>query len=128
MSFTINSVTLGVGDLQRSKQFYADLGGTLGQDQPQYVSLSLGDGSSELSLYPRRGLATDAGVNVDGSGFAGVTFNHFVESDDEVDDVLARAVKAGGTISRSAQKGQWGGYFGYFADPDGYLWKVVSTA
>jgi predicted enzyme related to lactoylglutathione lyase len=128
VNLTINAATLAVEDLATSKTFYSDLGGTIEQDQPQYVQFKLGDGSSGLSLYPRRALAHDAGVDADGSGFAGVTFNYFVGADSEVDDVLARAEKAGGSIARPAQKAQWGGYFGYFADPDGYLWKVVSTA
>jgi uncharacterized protein len=124
----INAVTLAVADLGTSKQFYAELGCTIEQDQPQYVQFSLGDGSSGLALYPRRALARDAGVDADGSGFAGVTFNYFVAADSEVDDVLTHVEKTGGTIARPAQEAQWGGYFGYFADPDGYLWKVVSTA
>lgn len=128
MSLAINAVTLAVTDLAKSKQFYTDLGGVVEQDQPQYVQFRLGDGSSGLSLYPRRALAHDAGVDADGSGFAGVTFNFFVIADSKVDDVLTQVEKAGGTIARPAQKAQWGGYFGYFADPDGYLWKVVSTA
>lgn len=128
MNLTINAVTLAVADLARSKQFYTDLGGTIEQDQPQYAQFKLSAGSSGLSLYPRRALAHDAGVDADGSGFTGVTFNYFVGSDGDVDDVLAQAEKAGGAVARPAQKAQWGGYFGYFADPDGYLWKVVSTA
>jgi hypothetical protein len=129
MTTKINAVTLAVDDLQRSKQFYVDgLGCTIEQDQPQFISFNLGNGSSVLSLYPRAALARDAGVDEAGSGFAGVTFNHFVGSDSDVDDVLSTAEKAGGAIVRPAQNAQWGGYFGYFSDPDGYLWKVVSTA
>ena len=129
MSVKINIVTLAVSDLARSKDFYtAGLGCELEQDQPQYVQFGLGDGASGLSLYPRRALAHDAGVDAAGSGFAGVTLNYFVAADSDVNEVLARAEKAGGTIARPAQKAQWGGYFGYFADPDGYLWKVVSTS
>ncbi|HEY9412272.1 MAG TPA: VOC family protein [Jiangellaceae bacterium] len=128
MNPKINAVTLAVEDLPRAKKFYQDLGCALDQDQPQYVSFHLGEGSSALSLYPRRALAHDAGVDAAGSGFTGVTFNCFVGSDGDVDDVLERAAKAGGTIVRPAQKAQWGGYFGYFGDPDGYLWKVVSAS
>ncbi|MCI0686962.1 MAG: VOC family protein [Sporichthyaceae bacterium] len=124
----INAITLAVEDLQRSKQFYGEgLGCTIEQDQPQYVSFSLGEGSSALSLYPRRALAHDAGVDAQGSGFAGVTFNYFAASNEAVDDLLAQAEKTGGAIVRPAQQAQWGGYFGYFADPDGYLWKVVAA-
>lgn len=129
MNTKINAVTLAVEDLNRSKQFYGDgLGCQIDQDQPQFVSFRLGEGSSALSLYPRRALARDAGVDAAGSGFTGVTFNYFVDSNKSVDDVLAQAEKAGGAIARPAQQAQWGGYFGYFSDPDGYLWKVVSAA
>jgi hypothetical protein len=75
-------------------------------------------------------LAHDAGVDPQGSGFTGITFNYFVAAEQEVDEALALAEKAGGTIVRPAQNAQWGGYFGYFgyfADPDGYLWKVVAA-
>jgi hypothetical protein len=129
VSVKINAVTLAVSDLARSNEFYAEgLGCEVEQDQPQYVQFGLGDGASGLSLYPRRELPHDAGVDAAGSGFAGVTLNYFVTVDSAVDEALARAEKAGGTIARPAQKAQWGGYFGYFADPDGYLWKVVSTS
>ncbi|MEV0713997.1 VOC family protein [Asanoa sp. NPDC050611] len=122
----VDAITLAVEDLNRAKRFYGDgLGCQVVQDQPQYVAFSLGKGSSGLSLYPRRALAHDAGVEAQGSGFAGFTFNYFVAAEQEVDEVLGRAEKAGGTIMRPAQQAQWGGYFGYFADPDGYLWKVV---
>lgn len=126
MNPTINAVTLAVDDLPRARKFYQDLDCALDQDQPRYVSFDLGESSSALSLYPRRALAHDAGVDAAGSGFTGVSFNYFVGSDGDVDDVLDRAEQAGGTIVRSAQKAQWGGYFGYFGDPDGYLWKVVA--
>ena len=62
----------------------------------------------------------------DGGGFRGVTFSYVVRSQERVDAVLAEAERAGGTIARPAQQAQWGGYFGYFADPDGNLWKVVA--
>jgi uncharacterized protein len=64
----------------------------------------------------------------EGNGFTGMTLNYFVESAERVGNVLASAEKAGGTVVRPAERGQWGGYFGYFGDPDGYLWKVVSTS
>lgn len=117
MSPTINAVTLGVADLNRSKQFYVTgLDCKIDQDQPQFVSFTLGEGSSALSLYPRRALAHDAGVDASGSGFPGVTLNYFVETDQRVDEVLAAAVQAGGAVARAAQRAQWGGYFGYFRD------------
>jgi uncharacterized glyoxalase superfamily protein PhnB len=71
-------------------------------------------------------LAADAGVAPDGDGFRGVTFTYVVRSQDRVDGVLAEAERAGGAIARAGQRARWGGYFGYFADPDGNLWKVVA--
>jgi catechol 2,3-dioxygenase-like lactoylglutathione lyase family enzyme len=67
---------------------------------------------------PRTG---DAGVPPDGSGFRGVMFSYVVRSEERVDAVLAEAERAGGEVVKPAQQACWGGYFGYFADPDGYL-------
>jgi uncharacterized protein len=123
----IGFVTLGVGDLGRAKQFYSEgLGWPVQVAQGQYVAFKPADGSSTLTLYPRSVLAGDAGVTPDGGGFRGVTFSHVVRSKERVDAALAEAERAGGTIARPAQQAQWGGYFGYFADPDGNLWKVVA--
>ena len=81
-----------------------------------------------LAPEAREALAADAGVSADGSGFRGFTFNYLVRSEERVDAVLADAERAGGTIAKAAERAPWGGYSGYFADPDGYLWKVVSGA
>jgi uncharacterized protein len=121
----VTAIMLGVADLARSKAFYADgLGATVDQDYPNFVSLKL-DGGSSLALYERSAAAADAGVPAEGSGFAGVSFHYIVGSNDEVDDVMARATAAGASTVRPATTVQWG-YFGYFADPDGHLWKVAA--
>ena len=73
-------------------------------------------------------LAADAGVPAEGSGFRGITLSYFVPTPDRVDEVLAKAERAGGKIVKPGQKSQWGGYSGHFSDPDGYLWKVVASA
>jgi len=125
----VSAITLGVKDLDRAKQFYGEgLGWPIQVDQAHFVSFSPADGSSAVSLYTRDGLADDAGVAADGSGFSGITFSYIVRSEERVDAVLAEAERAGGKIAKPAQKAQWGGYFGYFADPDGNLWKVVAGA
>jgi catechol 2,3-dioxygenase-like lactoylglutathione lyase family enzyme len=118
-------ITIGVSDLNRAKQFYSDLGWPIAVDQGQFVSFAAADGSSALALYPMAALAADGGVAPEGSGFRGVTFNYFVRSDDRVDAVLADAERAGAKILKPAERARWGGYSGHFADPDGYLWKVV---
>jgi uncharacterized protein len=125
----IGAITLGVRDLERAKRFYRDgLGWPVQVDQGQFVSFRPAGGSSALSLYPREVLADDAGVAADGDGFRAVTFSYIVHADERVDAVLAEAERAGGEIVRPAQQARWGGYFGYFADPDGNLWKVVAGA
>jgi hypothetical protein len=125
----ISGITLGVKDVNRAKQFYSKgLGWPIQQEQGEWVSFSLNNGSSALGLLPRDMLAGDAGVPADGSGFRGITFSYIVPSEERVDAVLAEAERAGGKIARPAQGAAWGGYFGYFTDPDGYLWKVVVGA
>ena len=129
MAVQMTAVMIAVEDLARSRKFYADgLGCEIGQDYPTFVSLDLGEGSSSLALYEREAAAQDAGVSSAGSGFRGVSFHHIVASTDAVDEVLRDAVAAGGDVVRKAEASPWGGYFGYFADPDGYLWKVASAA
>ena len=122
----ISAIALGVKDVNRSKEFYSAIGWPINVDQGQFVSFDAVDGSSSLALYKKEGLAHDAGVSPDGSGFHGMTFSYIVRADDRVDALLAEAESAGGTIIRPAERAQWGGYFGYFADPDNYLWKVVA--
>ena len=129
MALQVTAIMLGVKDLNRSKKFYAEgLGGTIDKDYPGFVSLSLGDGSSSLALYDREAAARDAGVSAEGSGFSGVSFHYIVSSRETVDEVIAGAVAAGGAVVKEAAGSQWGGYFGYFSDPDGYLWKVATSA
>ena len=126
MSIQVTTIMLGVEDLARSKQFYAEgLGCTLDQDYPHFVKFTLGDGSSSLALYQREAAAQDAGVSAEGSGFRGVSFHYIVASAEAVDEVMGKAVAAGGGVVKAAAATNWG-YFGYFSDPDGFLWKVAS--
>jgi uncharacterized protein len=129
VALQVTTIMLGVQDLARSKKFYGEgMGGTVDQDYPAFVSLSLGDGSSSLALYEREAAAQDAGVSAEGSGFTGVSFHYTVGSREAVDEVIASAVAAGGGVVKEAAAAQWGGYAGYFSDPDGYLWKVATSA
>ena len=126
MPLQMTTVMIGVEDLARSKTFYGEgLGCTIAQDHPNFVSFNLGDGSSSLALYPWDAAAEDAGVPSQGSGFRGVSFHYIVPSHEAVDELMARATAAGGSVVRPAAAAQWGGYFGYFSDPDGHLWKVA---
>jgi catechol 2,3-dioxygenase-like lactoylglutathione lyase family enzyme len=127
MSVQANAIMIGVQDLARSKKFYEDLGCEIEQDYPGFVKFDLGDGSSSLALYPWEAAARDAGVSPEGSGFRGASFHHIVSSPEEVDEVIAQAVAAGAATVKEAAGTQWG-YFGYFSDPDGYLWKVASSS
>jgi uncharacterized protein len=124
----VTAVMIGVEDLARSKRFYGEgLGCTINQDYPNFVSLDLGEGSSSLALYEREAAAQDAGVSPEGSGFRGVSFHYIVPSREAVDEVMGKAVEAGGSAVKEAAATPWG-YFGYFGDPDGYLWKVASSS
>jgi uncharacterized protein len=129
MPLQVTAIMLGVEDLARSKKFYGEgLGCQIAQDYPHFVSFNLGDGSSSLALYEREAAAQDAGVSSEGSGFRGMSFHYIVPSTEAVDEVMNSATAAGGEVVKQAAESQWGGYFGYFSDPDGYLWKVASSS
>jgi uncharacterized protein len=122
-------ITLGVRDLKRARSFYSEgLGWPIQQEDSNWVCFELGQGASALALYPWDELAEDAKVPADGTGFRGVTLAHNVRSVERVEEVLAEAERAGGKIVKTAQRTSWGGYGGYFADPDGYLWEVATGA
>jgi catechol 2,3-dioxygenase-like lactoylglutathione lyase family enzyme len=126
--FQVTAIMVGVSDLARSKRIYGEgLGCAIDQDHPNFVSFNLAEGSSSLALYGWEAAAQDAGVPPEGSGFRGVSFHYIVASRQEVDEVMAAAVAAGGSVTKEAAA-PWGGYFGYFSDPDGYLCKVASAA
>ena len=122
-------ITLGVRDLESARSFYSEgLGWPIQQEDVNWACFSLGDGSSAFALYPWDDLAADADVPAEGAGFRGVTLTYNVRSEDRVDEVLAEAQRAGGTLVRAARRAAWGGYSGYFGDPEGYLWEVATGA
>jgi catechol 2,3-dioxygenase-like lactoylglutathione lyase family enzyme len=121
----ISIITLGVSDLARSVRFYRDgLGLPLREGSGDEVAFFETRGTW-LALFPRQALAEDAAVPADGAGFPGFTLAHNVRSRDEVDALLREAETNGARIAKPAQDADWGGYSGYFADPDGYLWEVA---
>ncbi len=120
----LSLVTLGVADLSRAKEFYVALGLTPAQASNEQVVFFQLNGIA-LALFPRTDLAADAGVAPHGEGFSGITLAHNVSSVEEVDRLLAKAEAVGGRILRGAQEASWGGYTGYFADPDGHVWEVA---
>ena len=120
----ISFVTLGVSDLARAKRFYQDVLKLVPMPTPPEVAF-FEMGKTWLALYPRHLLAADAHVPADGSGFAGFSLAHNVRSREAVDALLAEVAAGGGKIVRSGSVAEWGGYTGYFSDPDGFLWEVA---
>jgi catechol 2,3-dioxygenase-like lactoylglutathione lyase family enzyme len=120
----ISIITLGVSDLKRSTEFYQrGLGLPLGQ-HGETISFFQMPGTW-LALFPSALLAEDAAVPGGRGGFGGFTMAHNVRTSADVDRVLTEAIAAGAAITRPAQDTNWGGYSGYFADPDGFLWEVA---
>jgi catechol 2,3-dioxygenase-like lactoylglutathione lyase family enzyme len=124
MDQRVSLITLGVVDLERARRFYEDgLGWRRGNADPNVVFFQLP--GMALALWSRAALADDAGLPAAEGGFAGVALAHNFRSKDEVDAVLDQATGAGATILKPAQDTFWGGYSGYFTDPDGHLWEVA---
>ncbi len=121
----ISIITLGVKNLPGAVEFYRDgLGLPLHDEDTGHIAFFKTRGTW-LSLYPLEALAEDVGVEVEGGGFSGVTLAHNVRTREEVDAVLGEAVTAGAKLVKPAQDTFWGGYSGYFSDPEGYLWEVA---
>ncbi len=124
MEQRLSIITLGVTDLPASRSFYQRLGWspsvTASNDNIVFFQL----GGVVLTLYDRSALAEDAKLTL-GQGFGGVTLAYNARSKEEVDAALAAAEKAGARILKSAEEAFWGGYSGYFADPDGHPWEVA---
>jgi len=120
----ISMITLGVSDLDKSIKFYKEgLGFPRMESSPEIAFFTLN--GSWLSLYIRESLAEDATVSPEGSGFNGFTLSHNVASESEVDQIIEHSVSVGAILVKTPQKVFWGGYSGYFKDPDGYLWEVA---
>lgn len=117
-------VTLGVSDLAGSSAFYEAWGWKASSASQPSVVFFQANGLA-LALFGRSDLAKDAGVEDRPTGFAAVTLAYNAHSKEEADEVYALAVKAGARPIKPLQDVFWGGYSGYFADPDGHLWEVA---
>ncbi|MEK9179178.1 MAG: VOC family protein [Patescibacteria group bacterium] len=120
----ISIITLGVKDLKASTKFYLALGFPLQPPENDMISFFELSGT-QLALYPKDLLAKDAKVLETGSGFSGFTLAHNVHSKEEVDTIMKEAERIGAKITDPAHEREWGGYSGYFADLDGYLWEIA---
>jgi len=123
MKQTLSFITLGVRDLARSRAFYRALGWQESPGSLEAVAFFQA-GSVVFALFGREALADDANVAAEGSGFPAFTLAHNVASEAAVDAILAEAVAAGAGLARRGERAPWGGYRGYFSDPDGFLWEV----
>lgn len=127
----LTMITLGVEDLESSVRFYRDgLGfpteGIIGTEfEHGAVAFFQLQPGLRLALWPRRSIAHDTGLSTGSPSPTEMTLGHNVETRAEVDDVMAAAKAAGATIVKPAHETFWGGYSGYFQDPDGHLWEVV---
>lgn len=121
----ISMITLGVTDFEKSLIFYRDgLGFKTKYKEEEGIAFFEMEGTW-LAIFPKDKLAEDATVPNVGKGFSGITLAHNVKSETEVDKVYKEAIAAGARRIKQPQKVFWGGYSGYFADPDGYLWEVA---
>ncbi|MDE2618279.1 MAG: VOC family protein [Burkholderiales bacterium] len=131
MKARITVITLGVEDLERALRFYRDglgfaTGGIIGTEFAHgavvFIELQAG---LKLALWPRASLAQDSGLPLGRPSPTELSLGHNLASREEVDAVMAQAQRAGAVIVKPAQATFWGGYAGYFQDPDQHLWEVV---
>jgi catechol 2,3-dioxygenase-like lactoylglutathione lyase family enzyme len=131
MKARINVITLGVDDLERSLAFYRDgmgltTDGIFGTEfEHGAVVFYNMQGGLILATYQRKDLAWDSALPVSAPGVPAFSIGHLVASREEVDGVMAQAEAAGARIVKAAEDKFWGGYGGYFQDPDGHLWEVI---
>lgn len=124
MKAKISIITLGVRDFGKALRFYQDLGFKTHKYKEGEDVVFFEMEGTWLALYPKEKLAEDATVSAEGSGFTGISLAHNVGSKEEVDEVFKLAISVGAKPIKKPQEVFWGGYTGYFSDPDGYLWEV----
>lgn len=131
MKARITVITIGVDDLERALRFYRD---GLGLKTEGVVGREIEHGAVaffdlqpglKLAIWPRPSIAHDSGVPIGAASATEFTLGHNLSSREEVDVVMEQARKAGAAIVKPAHATSWGGYAGYFQDPDGHLWEVL---
>jgi catechol 2,3-dioxygenase-like lactoylglutathione lyase family enzyme len=119
----VSLITVGVADLARSRRFYERLGWR-GQEVEETVFFQIG--GQALVLWGREQVAADAGIVDDGRPtFSGIVLAHNVGSPDEVDQIVAAAASAGAEVTKDPAETFYGGYAGFFRDPDGHVWEIA---
>jgi len=123
MESRISLITLGVRDMERGAQFYEALGWQRVDTPDGVIAFDLL--GQTLALFPLEKLAEDIGIPVEDMGHGAMTLAHNLRSAEDVDALLEKAVDAGAKLLKPGQKVFWGGYHGYFADPDGHIWEIA---
>ena len=127
----VTFITLGVDDLDRSLRFYRD---GLGLETKGIIGEEFEHGAAAffdlqpgliLAIWPRKSLSHDTGIPMGSPSATEFALGHNVLSKEEVDNLMEQAKKAGAAIVKPAQETFWGGYAGYFQDPDNHLWEVA---
>ncbi|MFD1707228.1 VOC family protein [Siminovitchia sediminis] len=130
----INLITLGVRDIGKSLKFYRDIGfeASVTGDEEKPVIVFFKNEGSKLELFPLEELAKDINEEnppeLSKGGFSGITLAYNAKSETEVDDILQSVKKVGAQVVKEPQTLSWGGYGGYFIDPDGYYWEVAYSS
>ncbi|WP_162426497.1 VOC family protein [Pontibacter pudoricolor] len=125
MEQRITLITLGVKNLQRSRDFYINTFGWKPLETSNESILFFQLNGIQLALFPQESLADDAGVPADGKGFRGFSLAHNVRSEKEVDELVAYLEAKGVRVLKQPEKVFWGGYSSYIADPDDNLWEIA---
>lgn len=125
----INLICLGVRDMEKSLAFYKGIGFQTFEKEEEPAIVFFNNQGTKLELYPIEGLAKDINAEnpppISAGGFSGITFACNVKSESEVDELINLVDSQGGKIVKKPEKVFWGGYSGYFQDPDGYYWEVA---
>jgi uncharacterized protein len=124
MEQRVSIITLGVADLKRSREFYERLGWRRSMAKADGIVFFQAGGMA-LALFPRDELAKDANVPPEGNGFPGISLAFNTRNRAEVSSLLDAAQTAGAKLVKPAEEAVWGGYSGYFSDPDGFLWEIA---